>query len=429
MKSLSLNRSLSLYEEGLELIPWASQTASKRPTEYAFGAFPIYIERGQGARVWDADGNEFIDYILGLGPITLGYCYEAIDNAARAQMEKGAIFGLPHPVEIEAARAVVETVPSADMARFFKTGAEATSAAVRTARVFTGREIVLHSGYHGWLDSVASSVQPGIPDAMREVLHSFEWNNLDALEAELEKYRGKVAAVMISPVSYYEVSDGSYLRGVRELCDKHEVVLIYDEIVTGYRMALGGAQEYFGVLPDLSCFAKGIANGYPVACLSGKREVMSAMQTAIISSTYGGEAISLAALVACVREYQEKNVTDFLNAQGQKLMDGLNAAAQKIGVKARWLGYPCMSAYAFENEDAELNRHCITFWLQECAKRGVLFRRGGLNFITFSHDDEIINETIKVGAEVLELLREAIEKNEVESRLETTKQVRGRYEQ
>jgi len=429
MSRLNIERSQALYAQGLELMPWASQTASKRPTEYAFGAFPIYIERGSGAHVWDADGNKYIDYILGLGPITLGYCYEPVDSAVRAQMEKGVIFGLPHTIEVEAAQAIVETIPGADMVRFFKTGAEATSAAVRVARTFTGRDIVLHSGYHGWLDSVsATNPQPGVPLQMREVLHSFAWKDLAALERLLEEHSGQVAAVMMSAVSYFEVTDSAYLQQVRELCNWHDVLLIFDEIVTGYRLALGGAQEYFGVLPDLSCFAKGIANGYPVAALCGRRDVMTAMEQATISSTYGGEALSLAALVACVREYREKNVTEFLRAQGQKLMDGLNAAAKAHGVAAHWLGYPCMSAYTFEYDDAELNRHCVTFWLQECAKRGVLFRRGGLNFITFSHDDAVIEETVAVGSEVLGLLSEAIEHGDVAQRLETTADVRGRYE-
>lgn len=410
-------------------MPWASQTASKRPTEFAFGAFPIYLEKGKGARVWDVDGNEYIDYILGLGPITLGYCYEPVDAAAHAQIDRGVVFGLMHPVEVEAAQAVVDMIPCADQVRFFKTGAEATSAAVRVARVFTGRDVILHCGYHGWLDSVgATAPQPGVPDEFRKVLYEFEWEGIVAAKVLFEQHRGNIAGVLINPVSYFEVGGASSLQQLRELCDAHGALLMYDEIVTGYRLANGGAQEYFGVLPDLSCFAKGIANGYPVAALCGRRDVMQAMNRALISSTYGGETVSLAALVACHKEYSKQDVPGFLARQGQKLMDGLNGAAKRYEVRARWFGYPAMSAYAFEYSDADLNRHCMTFWLQECAKRGVLFRRGGLNFITLSHDDAIIEETIAAGSEVLCVLSEAIAENKVEALLETTGDVRGRYE-
>lgn len=429
MQSLNLRRSFELYERGLHLMPGASQTNSKRPTSFALGAFPMFIEKGRGARVWDADGNEYIDYILGLGPITLGYGYEPVDAAAHAQIDKGVVFGLMSTVEVEAAEAVVSMIPSADQVRFFKTGAETTAAAVRVARAYTGRDIVLHHGYHGWLDSVnATQEQPGMPQCFRDVLLPFGWNDPEGLRRLLEEHKGKVAALLMNPVDYFKVEDGAFLRQLRALCDEYGVLLLFDEIVTGYRMANGGAQEYFDVTPDLGCFAKGIANGYPVGALCGRREVMAAMEDAVISSTYGGEAVSLAALVASHQVYREHDVPAFLARQGNRLMDGFNAAMKKHAVRGRCFGYAPMSAIAFDYDDEDTNRHCMTYWLQESAKRGVLLRRGGLNCITFSHTDEIIDATIAVADEVLHGMAKAVAAGNLAGLLETKADLKGLYE-
>jgi glutamate-1-semialdehyde aminotransferase len=430
MSHLNINQSLKLYEQGRQLIPGASMTNSKRPSEYAFGAFPIYIESGHGAKVIDVDGNEYIDYILALGPITLGYAFEEIDNAVRAQMQKGVLFGLMSPLEVQAAQAVIDTVPCAEMVRFFKTGAESTTAALRVARAFTKKDVVLHCGYHGWLDTISCDREnPGVPQGLNGSLFAFPWNDESAVKVLLQEHAGEVAAIMVNPVNYYNVDDGSFLRFLRELCDKENILLIYDEIVTGYRLSLGGAQEYFKVIPDLACFAKGIANGYPVSVLCGKRNVMQLCEDLLISSTYGGETLSLAALVAAHQVYRDKDVPAVLARQGQKLMDGCNAAARQNNIPAIWEGYPCMSGYRFAYESPETNRHAMTFWLQECAAQGVLFRRGGLNFITLSHTDEIIEQTLEVGRKVLLQLAKAVEEGTLEQQLRTTQAARGRYEQ
>ena len=429
MSHLPINQSLKLYEQGRQLIPGASMTNSKRPSEYAFGAFPIYIESGHGAKVVDVDGNEYIDYILALGPITLGYAFEEIDNAVRAQMQKGVLFGLMSPLEVQAAQAVIDTVPCAEMVRFFKTGAESTTAALRVARAFTKKDVVLHCGYHGWLDTISCDRgNPGVPQSLNDTLYAFPWNDESAVKVLLQEHAGKVAAIMVNPVTYYSVDDGSFLRFLRHACDEANILLIYDEIVTGYRLSLGGAQEYFDVIPDLACFAKGIANGYPVSALCGRRGVMELCEDLLISSTYGGETLSLAALVAAHQVYRDKDVPAVLARQGQKLMDGCNALAKQHNVPAIWEGYPCMSGYHFAYESAEMNRHAMTFWLQECAAQGVLFRRGGLNFITLSHTDEIIEQTLEVCAKVLSQLAKAVEEGTLEQQLRTTQAARGRYE-
>lgn len=419
---LQLTESKQLYDEALRLIPGGSQTLSKRPQAFAMGLMPIYLERGQGCRVWDVDGNCYIDYIGALGPVTLGYCYPAVDQAVRAQLAKGCIFSMMHPLEVEAAREIVEAVPCAEMVRFLKTGAEATSAAVRIARAFTGRELVVSSGYHGWLDTWTAertgTMARGVPAALRDSIAGFafgKFDGLDSLEAVLNSRKGEVAAIIMEPVSYTDPDTGAYLRFVQELADRHRVVLIFDEIVSGFRVARGGAQELFGVTPDLACFAKGISNGLPVAAVVGTRRIMQVAADLIISSTYGGDALGLAAVVACLREYREKNVVEHLAATGKRLVGGLNAVAVENGLKLRFQGHPMMSTFAFGYETPEINDRMMTLLLGEMARRGVLLRRGGLIFISYSHGESEIEETISKSRIVFPLLREALESGNLEA--------------
>ena len=264
---LDLRKSEELYARAVELIPGGSQTNSKRPQGYAPGVFPAYVERGKGCRVWDVDGNEYIDYILALGPISLGYCYDAVDDAVREQLGKGMIFGLLSAVEVEAAQAVCDMVPCAEMVRFLKGGSEVTSAAARIARAYTGKELILNSGYRGWGDTWSAQVEPpagrGIPECLRAMVKSFPRDDLDALRRQLTNYKDHVAAVFVD-VASATAAPREVVQGMRDLCDEFGVLLCFDEIVTGFRLAPGGAQEYYGDTPDLACFPKGIANGMTI---------------------------------------------------------------------------------------------------------------------------------------------------------------------
>lgn len=425
MKHLDLTKSKQLYEEAIALMPGASQTMSKRPTAFAMGAMPIYIQRGEGCIVWDVDGNRYIDYIGALGPITLGYCYPAVDEAVRRQLDDGMIFSMMSPVEVEAAKAIVEMVPCAEMVRFLKTGAESTAAAARIARAYTDREIILSSGYHGWLDTWTAErdtdAARGVPRAYKDSIVGFSFGDMTSeksLEAVLQKHKGKVAAIVVEPASYATMDTGDYLRWVRELADKHEALLVYDEIVTGFRVALGGAQQYFDVIPDIACFAKGISNGMPVAAVAGKREIMKSTEDLLISSTYGGDAVSLAAVVAALGEYRRTDYIDHIWKQGRKLIDGMNAIAQEIGLKLEFRGWPVMSSFAFDYE-APANNDLMTLLLQEMAKRGVLLRRGGLIFINYSHKAEHIDYTLETCREVFPILLDAHESGRTKELLVT----------
>lgn len=423
MKNLNLTKSKQLYEEGAGLIPAGSQTMSKRPEAFAMGAMPIYIERGEGCHLWDVDGNRYIDFISSLGPIILGYCYASVDEAVRKQLADGMIFSMMHPLEVEAAKAIVEMVPCAEMVRFLKTGAEATSAAARIARGYTGKGLVVSSGYHGWLDTwAAANNARGVPEGVGESIAGFAFGDMtsdNCLEAVLEKHRGQVACIMMEPASYSTMYSGEYLRWARELADRHGAVLAFDEIVTGFRVARGGAQEYFGVVPDLACFAKGISNGMPVAAVVGKREVMKVAADLVISSTYGGDAVSLAAVVACLRELRTQDVIAHNWEQGARLIDGMNGIAREIGLALEFKGWPVMSSFAFGYDDPKANGDLMTLLLQEMAKRGVLLRRGGLMFMTYSHKAEHIDATLAICREVFPILLDAHSSGAVAERLVT----------
>ncbi len=420
-ESLNLQKSNELWQRALDLVPGGTHTNSKRATAFALGAYPIYADRAKGCRIWDVDGNEYIDYVLALGPITLGYCYEAVDAAVREQLERGIIYGLLSPLEVECAARLREMVPCCDNVRFFKGGSEATSVAARIVRAHTGREIILNSGYRGWGDNWSAALEPpagaGIPNCLRALNKPFPRDDLGALRSLLETYRGQVAGVFVD-VASGSAAPKEVVEGQRELCDEFDVPLVYDEIVTGFRMAPGGAQEYYGVTPDIACFAKGIANGLPLAAVCGKSEIMKISESLIISITYGGEALSLAAAIACMKEYRAYPVHETIHAQGRKLCEGFNQLGEKHGVPFRADGPVMMSSLSFQYDDPALGTDVWTLMLQECARRGVLLRRGGLLFVTYSHDDEAVAQTLQAVDEALAVVREAVDSGEVNKYLQ-----------
>lgn len=406
---MHLDKSLALWEHGRRLVPGGSQTNSKRPANFAFGAYPIYAARAQGCHIWDVDGNEYIDYVLGLGPISLGYAYPAVDDAIRRQLECGIVYGLLSPLEIEVARTLTEIVPCAEMVRFLKSGTEVTSAAIRIARAVTGREVVVSQGYHGWHDTwTAGHNDSGVPHALEELLVPFRYNDLPSLERALQANAGKVAAVILCPTQDVSPAPG-FLEGVVELAHHHGALVVFDEIVTGFRMALGGAQERFAVTPDLACFAKAIANGMPLAAVCGRRDIMQAAERLTISVTYGGEALSLAAAQATLEVYRSQDVIGHLWRLGQALMDGINDAAREAGVPFRAWGQPPMSALEFVGLGAAQATIAWERLLGEMARRGVLLRRGGLNFIGFAHTDADIDRTVSAYRASFAALRPSVD--------------------
>lgn len=406
---MQLKRSMDLWERGQQLIPGGSQTNSKRAGNYALGAYPIYATRAQGSHIWDVDGNEYIDYVLGLGPISLGYAYPAVDAAIREQLERGIVYGLLSPLEVEVAQALTEVIPCAEMVRFLKSGTEVTSAAARIARAVTGREVIVSQGYHGWHDTwTAGHNDGGVPRALESLLVTFRYNDLASLERALSSHSGQVAAVILCPTQETAPAAG-FLEGVIDLAHRHGALVIFDEIVSGFRMALGGAQERYGAVPDLACFAKAIANGMPLAAVCGRADIMRAAERLTISVTYGGEALSLAAARATLQEYRSHDVIGHLWRHGQALMDGMNAAARDAGVPFRVDGHPPMAAMAFTDLPAGQAALVWHRFLAEMAQRGILLRRGGLNFITFSHSGADIDRTVSACRESMRVLESVLD--------------------
>lgn len=414
---MKYQESLDLFAEACRLIPGGSQTRSKSPTMFALGAYPIYVRSSEGCRVTDVDGNTYIDLVGGLGPVILGYRYPAVDQAIQAQLQEGILSGLLFPAEVEAARIMHEMVPCAEMVRFFKGGGEATAAAARIARAFTGREVILNSGYRGWPDVwAAANNDGGVPKALEAVIEAFPFGDLEALERLLEKHKGQVAAVFLD-ILREEPADG-YLQAVHALCRKHGALFVMDEIVTGFRMADGGAQECYDVVPDLACFAKGMANGMPISAVAGRADVMKTTERLAMSITYGGEALSLAAAVATMSTIRDEPVVPHLWDIGQQLQDGLNQVAEKAGVPFQCDGIPCMSTMSFRELDAGQTKLTWTFFLQEMARRGVLMRRGGVNFMNYSHQPEDVRIIVDAASEVLGELRTLWKSDELERRVQ-----------
>ncbi len=414
-----LLRSQAWLARARRRIPTASQTFSKAPTQFVQGVAPTFLLRGQGSHVWDVDGNEYLDYPMALAPIVLGYNDPDVTEAVARQMRDGTIYSLPHPLEVEVAELLVERIPCAEMVRFGKNGSDATAGAVRVARAYTGRDVIACCGYHGWQDWYIGTTtrNQGVPKAVQALTRTFAYNDVASLAQVLDEHRGQVAAVVMEPMGIVAPAPG-FLQQVKELTHAHGALLVYDEIVTGFRWALGGAQAYFGVTPDLACFGKAMGNGFPVAALVGRREVMEVCDEVFFSFTFGGDTVGLAAAKATLEKLTREQVIPHLWAQGQKLQDGYTVLARHFGVEryTECVGFPPRTVITFQDEGGAESLVVKSYFQQECLKRGILFS-GGQN-LSFSHSDADIDHTLRVYRTALELLRDALAAGDVGRRLE-----------
>ena len=316
-----------------EVIPLGSQTFSKSHIQYPDDA-PMFLTRGDGARVWDVDGNEYVDLVSGLLPIVLGYRDADVDEAIRRQLGDGISFSLATELEMQLAEILVELIPCAEMVRFGKNGTDATSAAVRLARAFTERDRVAVAGYHGWQDWYIGSTarNKGVPTAVSELTHSFAFNNADALDALLASHPGQFAAVVMEPVAATEPEPG-YLEEAKAIAHKHGALLVFDEVITGFRISLGGAQAHYDVTPDLACFGKAMANGMPISAVVGRADVLREMENVFFSGTFGGETLSLAAAIATIDKMRREPVIERLWQTGQTLSAGALERIARYGLQ------------------------------------------------------------------------------------------------
>jgi glutamate-1-semialdehyde-2,1-aminomutase len=406
-----------LLARARRVLPGIAQTYSKGPDQQVEGVYPVFLERGQGCYVWDVDGNRYIDYPCALGPMVLGYADPDVDAAVSAQISLGPTFSLANRLEVDVAELIVDMVPCAEMVRFLKSGSEATTAAVRLARAATGRDRVAMCGYHGWHDWCIghTSKAGGVPAAVSELTHQFNYNDIASLQSIFDDHPGEIAAVIMEPVGVVAPQPG-FLEAVRDITTRHRAVLIFDEIITGFRLAKGGAQEHFGVTPDLAAFGKAIANGLPLAAVAGRADLLGLIETSVfISSTFGGETLSLAAAKATMQRIAGGDVIPHLWRQGAQLTEAFDSNADEHDVPARMIGLAPRRVIVFESVgDVDSNTLKGFFW-QECLDRGVLM--GNANFVSYAHDDVAVDTTVEVFAEALAATGAALRDGSVATKL------------
>ena len=391
----------------LKSIPLGSQTFSKSLTQFPRGVSPFFIKNGKGSKVWDSDGNEFIDFISSLAAVTIGYCDADIDKAVKEQMKNGITFSLPHELEVEVAEKLIEIIPCAKKVRFAKNGTDATSASIRIARAYTSKEHIAVCGYHGWQDWYIGSTSRclGVPKAVQELTHKFEYNNIESLEKIFQKQ--ELACVIMEPMNTEYPIDG-FLEKVKELVHKNNALLIFDEAITGFRYSLGGAQELFSVTPDLATFGKGMANGYPLSAVVGSNEVMQKVEDIFFSGTFGGETLSLAAASKIIDKYKKEQVIEHFSEVGGYLLERLNQLIndKNLGDIFWTSGHPSWSFLHIKEQEKYNTFEIKTFFLQEMFKRGILTL--GSHNISFSHTKEIVDQLLDVYTEVLPMAKENI---------------------
>ncbi len=406
------------FERAIKSIPLASQTFSKSHQQWVRGAAPLFLRSGRGCRVRDLDGNGYIDYVLGLLPVVLGYADRHVDEAIRVQLDEGIVFSLPHPREAELAEELIRLIPCAEKVRFGKNGSDATSGAVRLARAYTGREKVALCGYHGWHDWYIGTTTRhlGVPEAVRALSDTFPYNDADALEALLSKQPDAYAAVILEPCGTQQPEAG-FLERLREVTERYGVLLIFDEISTGFRIHMGGAQAHYGVTPDLACFGKSMANGMPVSALVGREDVMRGMDEIFFSATFGGEMLSISAALATLEKLQSENVVDRLWRCGEKLRDGTNEIFGRhgLGEFVSFAGDGWWPRIRIANPPVEAN--LLTSLLRQEFNANGLLLAASFN-LCLAHDNEtVIADTIEAIGGAAAAVRDALDSPDPAGRL------------
>ena len=405
----SVARSLEFKERASRVIPSCTQTFSKGPSQFVQGVAPVFLDRVKGCRCWDVDGNEYLDYICALGPVILGHGDEAVNAAVTAQLSRGVSISLPSPLETELAELLCEIIPCAEMVRFGKSGSDATAGAVRAARAFTGRDVIACCGYHGWQDWYIGTTtrNKGVPHGVQELTIPFEYNNIESLQRIFREHPANIAAVIMEPVGVIAPKNG-FLQAARDCATANGALLIFDEVITGFRLAWGGAQDYFSVTPDLAAFGKAMANGFPISAVVGRRDVMQVFDEIFFSFTFGGELASIAAALATIREIRERKTIPHLWAQGRKLQDGYNTMAKALELDkyTGCIGFPPRTVLTFRDETGSDSLLFKSIFQQEVLSRGVL--SGGYHFLTLAHGDAEIDYTLRVYGSALRELSKAI---------------------
>jgi glutamate-1-semialdehyde 2,1-aminomutase len=389
-------REEQLAERARTYIPGGAMNHAKEPRQDMLGYMPWYIERAEGCYLYDIEGREFIDYSSSYGPVILGYRYPPIEEAVRAQMEKGVLFSMPSPLEGEWAEMLANVVPCAQMARAMKTGSAATAAAVRVARAATGREKVISCGYNSWHDwwvaKEGVGISKGIPSCLEGNIYDLEYGNLAFAEQLFQEHGKEISCLITIPYDFRGKPCLAFLRRLRSLTKEYGAVLIFDEIITGFRLSLGGAQELFEISPDMCTLAKAMGNGYPLSAYAGKADLMKLVPELQIDTTYAGEALSLAASLAVIREMRDKPVLEMIWHRGEELMTGLRRIFSNNGEILSVEGLPPAMTInpATDNPGAA---HFKNLFIKHLYGQGVFYHSP--LFVTFSHTEKDIECTLE----------------------------------
>ncbi len=428
-KNFSITQSDKIYARAKKIIPAGSQTFSKGVTQFVEGFAPKYLHKGEGAYVWDVDNNKFLDYVMGCQPLILGYADPDVNNAVIEQLRLGSTFSLMNELEVDVTEMLIDKVPCAEAARFGKNGADATTIAVRIARSITNRDHIAYCGYHGWHDWFIANtdLNSGIPEFNQKLAHSFNYNDLDSLEKIFQNNPDKIACVIMEPLTILEPKcygpnnckqnsckmfcKNNFLSEVKKMAHQYGALLIFDEIITGFRFSLGGAQELTGVTPDLATFAKAISNAIPLSAVVGKKEYMYSLEKTFFSFTYGGDCIGLAAAKACIPKLEKEKVPDHLNLVGAKLKNEFNKLANNHNLQdfVDCIGYPCRSIISFNGRGKYNDLEIKSFFQQELFRRGILW--AAYHALSWSHKFEDIEKTLNAYDEVMKLFKNVINNN------------------
>jgi glutamate-1-semialdehyde 2,1-aminomutase len=415
---LRFQESLRLQERARQLIPGGSHTYAKGEDQYPILA-PGFIERGSGCHVWDVDGNKYIEYGMGNRAVGLGHAYPTVIAAVEAVLSGGANFTRPARIEVECAETFLELI-GADMVKFCKDGSDATSGAVRLARAYTGRDLVACCADHPFFSTDdwfigTTPMKSGIPETVRNLTVTFRYNDIASVQDLFDRHSGEVAALILEPSRGEDPREG-FLHEVQRLCRENGALLIFDEMITGFRWHAGGAQKLYGVEPDLSAFGKALGNGFSVSALVGKREFMrlgglehtDRPRVFLLSTTHGAETHALAAAIATMRIYQSEPVIDHLHRQGSKLIDGIAEAARLNGVDEHFkvVGRSCCLAFTCLDRDGRPSQSYRTLFLQETIRRGVLMPS---LVVSYTHDDAAVMQTIEAVSGALAIYARALD--------------------
>jgi len=411
-------KSQQLFQKVNEVIPLASQTFSKSYLQYIKGQAPLFITKAKGCRVWDVDGNEYVDFINGLLPVILGYQYPAVDIAIKRQLEKGIIFSLPSPLEYELAQLLIKHIPCAEMVRFGKNGSDVTSGAVRLARAITGRDHIACCGYHGWHDWYIGTTARnlGVPKSTQKLTYTFKYNDINSLKKIFKENKNKIAAIIMEPMNYVDLQPG-FLQAVKKITHENGALLIFDEIITGFRYDLGGAQKLFGVTPDLATFGKAMANGMPISALVGRKKYMERAGDIFYSFTMGGEALSLAAAIATIKELEKKKAIKYIWKLGKYLQDSANKLLEEndLGKIIKIQGKPCWQVFIIKPAEKFSDLEIKSYLQQEILQNGFLWY--GQHNMSFSHTKKDMNRLLRVYKKVFKDLKELIDNGKLKEQL------------